>query len=114
MAQGAPVDPGGSLVCGRDGVSDGTGDGACRGARLRPRPHGWDVAESGLQGGPAVRVIVGGKRHVTIDRALRLLGIGTAQVEILPVDDQGRMVVDTLGPALRGKRSTDDRVRSGR
>ena len=71
---------------------------AARGAVLAR--DGWNVSESGLQGGPAVRVIVGGKRHVTIDRALRLLGIGTAQVEILPVDDQGRMVVDTLGPAL--------------
>src|SRR5205807_598833 len=31
---------------------------------------GWDVSRDGLAGGPRVRVLVGEKRHVTIDRAL--------------------------------------------
>src|SRR5262249_11812360 len=38
--------------------------------------HGWDVGRDGLQGGPRVRVIVGEERHATIDRAVRLLGLG--------------------------------------
>ena len=41
-----------------------------------------------------MRVVVGAKRHVTIDRALRLLGMGAP--EIVRADDQGRMVVDDL------------------
>src|SRR3954462_8826730 len=38
--------------------------------------HGWDVERDGLFGAPPVRVVAGEQRHATIDRALRLLGIG--------------------------------------
>ena len=65
---------------------------------------GWDVARDGLAGAPPIRVVVGAKRHVTIDRALRLLGIGATSLEVVPVDDQGRMRLDELrlgdGPAI--------------
>jgi len=47
-----------------------------------------------------ITVVVGGKRHVTVDRALRLLGID-ASVVVVPADDQGRMLVDEL-PAIDG------------
>jgi glutamate/tyrosine decarboxylase-like PLP-dependent enzyme len=62
---------------------------------------GWDVAQDGLSGAPPIRVVVGEKRHVTIDRALRLLGIGASALIVVPSDDQGRMVVDAL-PELDG------------
>jgi len=52
---------------------------------------GWDVERDGLSGTPPLRVVAGGERHVTIDRSLRLLGIGTNAVVVVPVDDQGRM-----------------------
>ena len=61
---------------------------------------GWDVGREGLAGGPRVRVVVGEKRHVTVDRALRLLGLGTP--ETVAADDQGRMRVDALADALEG------------
>jgi glutamate/tyrosine decarboxylase-like PLP-dependent enzyme len=57
---------------------------------------GWDLPTRGLAGAPPLRVVVGGKRHVTITRALRLLGIGAEQEAVLPVDDQGRMDVSDL------------------
>jgi glutamate/tyrosine decarboxylase-like PLP-dependent enzyme len=57
---------------------------------------GWDVACDGLAGAPPLRVVVGAERHVTIDRALRLLGIGSAALDVLPADDQGRLVPDGL------------------
>jgi glutamate/tyrosine decarboxylase-like PLP-dependent enzyme len=57
---------------------------------------GVDVERDGLAGAPPIRVVVGGKRHVTADRALRLLGIGAAQIDAVPADDQGRIVVDAL------------------
>jgi glutamate/tyrosine decarboxylase-like PLP-dependent enzyme len=60
---------------------------------------GWDVARDGLAGGPRIRVVVGAQRHVTIDRALRLLGLGTP--EVVAADDQGRMNVTALREALR-------------
>ncbi len=61
---------------------------------------GWDVERNGLSGGPCVRVFVGGKRHVTVDRALRLLGLGTESTVAVTVDDQGRMRPKALEVAL--------------
>ncbi|MBA2474913.1 MAG: aspartate aminotransferase family protein [Actinobacteria bacterium] len=60
---------------------------------------GWDVGRDGLAGSPPLRVVVGEERHVTVDRALRLLGIGASQLVPVPVDRQGRMEADGL-PAL--------------
>jgi len=60
---------------------------------------GWDVARDGLAGGPRIRVLVGEQRHVTIDRALRLLGLGAP--EVVAADDQGRMNAAALRNALR-------------
>jgi glutamate/tyrosine decarboxylase-like PLP-dependent enzyme len=59
---------------------------------------GWDVARDGLAGGPRIRVLVGAQRHVTIDRALRLLGLGAP--EPVAADDQGRMDAGALRAAL--------------
>jgi glutamate/tyrosine decarboxylase-like PLP-dependent enzyme len=59
---------------------------------------GWDVGRDGLAGGPRVRVLAGEKRHVTVDRALRLLGLGAP--ETVAADDQGRMDADALADAL--------------
>jgi glutamate/tyrosine decarboxylase-like PLP-dependent enzyme len=59
---------------------------------------GWDVARDGLHGAPRVRVLVGAKRHVTVDRALRLLGLGAP--EVVDADPQGAIVVDELRRAL--------------
>ena len=61
---------------------------------------GWDVGRDGLVGAPPIRVVAGGERHVTIDRSLRLLGLGTAALELVPADDQGRMHADALRAAL--------------
>jgi glutamate/tyrosine decarboxylase-like PLP-dependent enzyme len=61
---------------------------------------GWDVGERGLAGAPPLRVVVGEKRHVTVSRALRLLGIGRAQEVVLPVDGEGRMDVTRLEDGL--------------
>jgi glutamate/tyrosine decarboxylase-like PLP-dependent enzyme len=63
---------------------------------------GWDVPANGLAGAPPIRVVVGEKRHVTVDRALRLLGIGSSSLEVVPADDQGRMRVGEL-PDLAGR-----------
>jgi glutamate/tyrosine decarboxylase-like PLP-dependent enzyme len=61
---------------------------------------GHDVEQDGLVGAPAIRVIAGAKRHGTIDRALRFLGLGTACVRVVPSDDQGRMIVASLRDEL--------------
>lgn len=64
------------------------------------RRTGWDLDEAGLYGAPRIRVVVGAKRHATIDRALRFLGMGAP--EIVAADDQGRIVPQALEAALRG------------
>ncbi|MGH3066541.1 MAG: pyridoxal phosphate-dependent decarboxylase family protein [Gaiellaceae bacterium] len=62
---------------------------------------GWNVELDGLAGSPQITVVTGGKRHVTIDRALRLLGLGSGSSVRVDVDPQGRMLVDALETALR-------------
>jgi glutamate/tyrosine decarboxylase-like PLP-dependent enzyme len=59
---------------------------------------GWDVGRDGLQGAPRIRVFAGAKRHVTLDRSLRLLGLGAPTV--VEADDQGRMRPEALARAL--------------
>src|SRR5262249_38236810 len=54
---------------------------------------GWDVERNGLNGAPRTRVIRPEKRHGTIDRALRMLGLG-APTDVVPADDQARLLVD--------------------
>ena len=56
---------------------------------------GWDVERDGLQGAPKIRVIVGAKRHGTVDRALRMLGLG-APTDLVPADAEGRMLASEL------------------
>jgi glutamate/tyrosine decarboxylase-like PLP-dependent enzyme len=56
---------------------------------------GWDVERNGLNGAPPIRIIVGEKRHGTIDRALRMLGLGSP-TDILAADDHGRLLAEHL------------------
>jgi glutamate/tyrosine decarboxylase-like PLP-dependent enzyme len=62
---------------------------------------GWDVERDGLTGAPRIRVLAGAKRHTTIDRTLRLLGLGTGSIVEIPADDQGRMQTGDLAAVLR-------------
>ena len=64
--------------------------------------HGWDVGRDGLRGAPPVRVVVGAERHATIDRAVRLLGIGEASLEIVPAFADGAMDTVALADLLAG------------
>ena len=69
---------------------------------------GWDVEQRGLLGGPPVRVVANGERHATIDRALRLLGLGAGALEPVrhrrPGGDRRRQTSHTSspGPARHG------------
>jgi glutamate/tyrosine decarboxylase-like PLP-dependent enzyme len=62
---------------------------------------GWDAGADGLFGAPRIRVIAGEERHVTVERALRLLGIGSAGIEPVAADATGAMRPDALAEALR-------------
>jgi glutamate/tyrosine decarboxylase-like PLP-dependent enzyme len=62
---------------------------------------GWDVEAQGLFGAPPITVVVGDEVHVSVLKALSLLGLGRERVVRVPVDDQGRMRPDAL-PVLEG------------
>jgi glutamate/tyrosine decarboxylase-like PLP-dependent enzyme len=59
---------------------------------------GWDVENDGLYGAPPLTVVVGEEVHVSLLKALSLLGLGRARVTHVAVDDQGRMRPDALPP----------------
>ncbi len=65
------------------------------------RREGWDVNVDGLRGSPDLTVIVGEEVHVTVLRAMRYLGIGTARARIVAADEQGRMIPSELDRVLR-------------
>jgi glutamate/tyrosine decarboxylase-like PLP-dependent enzyme len=60
---------------------------------------GWDVEADGLFGAPPITVIVGDEVHVSLLKALSLLGLGRDRVVRVPTDDQGRMRAEAL-PSL--------------
>ncbi|WBC08349.1 pyridoxal-dependent decarboxylase [Micromonospora sp. WMMA1947] len=62
---------------------------------------GWDVERRGLSGAPAVRVFAGAERHATIDRSLRLLGLGADALRPVPTGPQGAIDPHALAAALR-------------
>ena len=61
--------------------------------------QGWNVEADGLFGAAPLRVVVGAEVHVSVLKALSLLGFGSERVERVPVDGQGRMRADAL-PSL--------------
>jgi glutamate/tyrosine decarboxylase-like PLP-dependent enzyme len=71
-----------------------TGLAAARHALLQG--EGWDVEEQGLFGAPPITVIVGDDVHVSVLKALGLLGLGRARLQRVPVDAQGRLRPELL------------------
>ena len=65
------------------------------------RRAGWDVERQGLQLAPRVRVFAGNEVHVSVVGALRFLGFGADELELVAVDDQGRMRADALRERMR-------------
>lgn len=66
--------------------------------------RGWDVARDGLSGGPRVAVVASEERHATIDRAVRLLGLGTRSIEPVAATAQGSIDVGGLRTTLAALR----------
>jgi len=62
--------------------------------------HGWDVEQRGMSGSPQIRIFCG-ERHGSIDRTLRLLGLGSQSLTELRVDETGALDAAALEDALR-------------
>jgi glutamate/tyrosine decarboxylase-like PLP-dependent enzyme len=64
------------------------------------RRVGWDVEADGLQGAPRINVVASAESHITIDVALRYLGLGTKCIQRVEADAQGRMKPEALRTLL--------------
>lgn len=58
--------------------------------------QGWRVASQGLFGAPPIDVVVGEEVHVSMRKALSLLGLGKDRVIPVATDGQGRMRADAF------------------
>ena len=98
-ALGLPEDASFGIVTGAQGANN-VGLAAAR-HRILARA-GWDVEARGLSGAPPVRVVANEERHATVDRALRLLGIGADALEPVAADGNGAIDPEALAGALEG------------
>ncbi len=71
---------------------------AARHALLAKRD--WDIEAKGLYGAPSIRLLSSSARHASFHRAVRLLGLGHANVVDLPVDAEGRLAPRALAEEL--------------
>lgn len=95
---GLPAEAGGGFVTGAT-MANFTCLAAARHAVLEK--SGWDAEAQGLFGAPPITVIVGEQVHVSLLKALSLLGFGRERVVRVPADSEGRMRLE-LFPQISG------------
>ena len=61
----------------------------------------WDVEKKGLSGSPKIRIIGSENMHTTVDRASRIIGIGTDNIIKISEDNIGGLSLDRLEDALK-------------
>jgi glutamate/tyrosine decarboxylase-like PLP-dependent enzyme len=96
---GLPSSASGALVTGAT-AANFVALAAARGQVLKAAA--WDVEQQGLFGAPPLRVLAGHERHGTIDKAVRLLGLGKKAMTVVDVDTEGRLVAGALRRELAG------------
>jgi aromatic-L-amino-acid decarboxylase len=70
----------------------------------RDHAAGWDTRRDGMAAGPPLAVYATEETHVVTDRAADALGLGTAAVRRLPVDERMRMVPSALAERIAADR----------
>jgi glutamate/tyrosine decarboxylase-like PLP-dependent enzyme len=96
---GLPPSCGGGFVTGAQ-MANFTSLAAARHSVLAK--SGWNVERDGMFGAPPVTVVVGEEVHVTVLKALALLGFGRNRVVAVPSDTQGRIQTKELAPLVEG------------
>ena len=71
---------------------------AARHALLERR--GWDVEAKGLFGAPPIRLFTSDTHHASVDRAARIVGLGSDSIVNLQSDPAGRLSPEALQGAL--------------
>ncbi len=80
------------------GTSAATLCGLLAGRNTLLRRLGWDVNAQGLFGAPMLRAVLSEGAHITVRKSLAILGIGAAQIETVPADEQGSFDLSRLPP----------------
>ena len=57
---------------------------------------GWNVEKQGLNGAPKLRIVASAQIHITVLKALAMLGLGTDCVESVACDANGAMRLDAV------------------
>ncbi len=57
---------------------------------------GWDINENGLNGAPKLRIIAHDQVHASIKKTLAMLGYGRKNIEWIPSDNQGKLILEEL------------------
>ena len=73
--------------------------------------RGWDVGRDGLHGAPEIRVVVGAERRATIDRSVRLLGLGKTRSLWFRPSPTVRWIPTHSATCSRRQDRADDRLR---
>ncbi|MCW1872836.1 pyridoxal-dependent decarboxylase (plasmid) [Erwinia sp. INIA-01] len=60
------------------------------------KQQGWDFDQDGLIGAPEIRVVVSALAHITVIKALRVLGFGLRHLLIAPVNERGQVDIERL------------------
>ncbi|AQZ33948.1 pyridoxal-dependent decarboxylase [Pseudomonas sp. LPH1] len=63
----------------------------CAARRVLLARQGWDFDGDGLLGAPQIRVVLAETAHITVKKALRVLGFGMNHLHYAPVDQYGRI-----------------------
>ena len=92
---GLPAGSAGALVTGAT-MANLTGLAAARQHLLAAQ--GWNAQTDGLFGAPPLSVIVSDESHISVRKALALLGLGGNRVTRVPTDSHGRLRADLLPP----------------
>lgn len=58
--------------------------------------QGWDVEKQGLYDAPRLHIVASEEMHITVKKVLSMLGLGSANVEYVPCDNDGAMRVGEL------------------
>jgi glutamate/tyrosine decarboxylase-like PLP-dependent enzyme len=66
--------------------------------------HDWDVERNGMAGAPQIKVLAS-NGHGSLERAVRLLGLGEANLVALPLDETERLRASDLEAALEAHKS---------
>lgn len=72
---------------------------------MRERALDWQGLQDGLSGGPRMRIYASDQTHSSIDKAIRLAGIGQNNLVKVPTDDDFAMRADLLEQAIAQDRA---------